>query len=83
MWEVGKTPVELKVDIHVFLGKILLCMARMPSPSWSWNVRGDYGGSRQRAEINDHLAEELWQEEWGQKNIEQRNFNFGGGEGIS
>lgn len=46
-------------------------------------VRGDYGGSRQRAEINDHLAEELWQEEWGQNNIEQRNFNFGGGEGIS
>lgn len=44
MWEVGKKQVELKMDIHVFLGQTLPCMARMPSSSWSWNVRSDYGG---------------------------------------
>lgn len=73
----------MKIDIHIFLGQILLCMARMPSSRRSWNVRGDYEGSRQGAEINDHLTEELWPEEWGQENIEQRRFNFEGGEGIS
>lgn len=41
MWEVGKKQVELKMDIYVFLGEILPCMARMPSSSWYWNARGD------------------------------------------
>lgn len=69
MWEVGKKQVELKMDIHVFLGQILPSMARMPSSSWSWNVRGDYGGSKQVDEIKDHLTEEPWPEEWGHENI--------------
>lgn len=43
-----------------FWVKSCLCMARMPSSSWSWNVRGDYGGSGQRAKINDHLMGTGW-----------------------